>query len=655
MTIRTKTIEYAFASRSTQLATATSLASATFHDFTSTTIYIPETTNRTFKSVQIIFTARDAYTVVYNLAGARVKTTINSVASSNTDYAPTAITNTGEHVTWIWAHDCTADFVANFGTGTSQTVYPSIAISTATAANAQFHSARLIITYEYDDSASTQIKTVRIPIQSHHTTLTTSAVEVGTTGGTANASANQIPQLSTFLPENSVTIRQAFFEVWVNDTSGATTDLVPELTLDSTTSSPGTIECALNSGTMWHWIGIYDTATYATSSAHAFKWRDTTTTARYNCLGAVLTVTYEYNEANTTTVLNSVILGLSDEIDSQQASPGGTSSGDQGRYEKTYWVNEPGSITMAQSGLVIFYANSSGATPIVACGSQTARTYTLASLVNSGGSCIVHRSDHNSGWTSLSSGKNSLQFNIYDSTSNSTTQITGAYIILNYTSGKATKTGMHNHSTYWSLASAATSGAAPSILEIATTNQKTPVIPETNYFINDVNYLLFNQYSTSNTGAELLVEILSGEWLQDGWKLAGNFDGNGDSELGTLTVCYSATSLFNKYNQASGKCNIETARKYRVYGHQNTFHLQGLGVWVTYSTITYSVSGTISGSAGGTVNTALHDATTHEILATGSRSGNGTMDFTWYDTRTVYTTARESGTLLGRSDNGTPA
>jgi hypothetical protein len=73
----------------------------------------------------------------------------------------------------------------------------------------------------------------------------------------------------------------------------------------------------------------------------------------------------------------------------------------------------------------------------------------------------------------------------------------------------------------------------------------------------------------------------------------------------------------------------------------------------TYHAITYSVSGTVSGSAGGTVTLNLCRANTGERVLTTTRTGNGTYTFTWYDdTENVFVEARESGALIGRSDAG---
>ena len=95
--------------------------------------------------------------------------------------------------------------------------------------------------------------------------------------------------------------------------------------------------------------------------------------------------------------------------------------------------------------------------------------------------------------------------------------------------------------------------------------------------------------------------------------------------------------------------DLETARKQRIYGNalQNT----SLKRIITTHAITYSVAGDVTGSSGGTVTIDLYSDVSGLKLATTSRTGNGAYSLTWYDnTENVFTVARESGVLLGRSE-----
>lgn len=656
MAQRVKTVEYAFDTRLTNLATNTTLGTATRHDFTAVAIALPETTSRTFRSVKIVLSWRDASTTVTNYTSWRIGIKLGAVAFTDVDYAPTAQANAGDHECSFINSDVTAYFVTNY-TGSSMNAQVGIAVATAAAQNINNITAKLIITYEYDDAGLTsEVKTVRLPIQSRHALLTNAQQEIGTTGGTNNASANQIPILtggSGILTEASVSIQQAWIEVWSNDAGAATTDFNAFYQIDSAGEvTRATLEQALNNGVFYYDIFIYDTSTYSTTSAHAFKARSSTT-SRFDSLGAVLHVTYTYDPSTTTSVLNSVILALGPSLHPTRLM--GTTAGDGQVYSCDYWVEEPGTITTLQSGALMFVQSAGGGTFRCLAGGQAERSYTMTSLVNSGGNVIVHRCDHGTSPWALARGFNNLDFKIYTTAADVAT-FCGGIVYLNYTSSVATDgVNVHNKSTFWSLSDFPTSGAASTSREITTTNQHTPNIPETNYFLNGVVYQVFNRHSTALNPQSLFAEALSGEWNADGWLQVGSAWFANDGELNTTVFWMPALDLFNLTNQFSGKMNIETARKYRL--QTQTAALQWLsGVWVTYHGITFACAGTVGGSSGGTVDVAALDTTDYLKWGTSSRTGDGSYSITVYDnTRSYFVEARESASLLGRSDNGTPA
>ena len=102
----------------------------------------------------------------------------------------------------------------------------------------------------------------------------------------------------------------------------------------------------------------------------------------------------------------------------------------------------------------------------------------------------------------------------------------------------------------------------------------------------------------------------------------------------------------------SERLAIETARKYR-YTNLGTC-AKGVAMILTFHTITFTVSGDVTGSSGGSVDIDCFTEDGDEILHIGttSRTGNGSYTLTWYDNvYNCYAEARESGTLIGRSDN----
>ena len=203
MAVRNKTIEYAFA-----LSTA-SVASATARDFTQlAALAIPETTSRTFRSVTLEVSAVDNGTAAASLTAVLIGIALGAVARDDATVTQT-ITNSGENQSFLFSRDVTSYFVTNY-TGTTMTADCRLTVSGVITSNA---TAKLIITYEYDDGDTTQIKTVKIPMDGNTGNLTTSFANLG-------GVASQIPALDTFLPEASITYRDIFFQM---DTHSGTT------------------------------------------------------------------------------------------------------------------------------------------------------------------------------------------------------------------------------------------------------------------------------------------------------------------------------------------------------------------------------------------------------------------------------------------------
>ena len=102
----------------------------------------------------------------------------------------------------------------------------------------------------------------------------------------------------------------------------------------------------------------------------------------------------------------------------------------------------------------------------------------------------------------------------------------------------------------------------------------------------------------------------------------------------------------------SDRMDVEGSRVYRYTNVASC--AKGVSMMLTYHTITFTVGGDVTGSSGGTVDIDAFTEDGDEILHIGStsRSGNGAYSLTWYDNvYNCYTEARESGTLIGRSDN----
>jgi len=655
--LRTKTVRYALETQVLSITADTTFAASTRYTSAVTTLHLPETTSRTIRSAVMVVSFNWEAAIASNLTGVRLGIQVGAAAISDQDWTPTAQANTGDPESVIgFTRDVTDHFVANFGAGTSQTCVWAFAATASVAVFVGLLTCELLITYEYDDAGITaELKTVVIPLQSHHTTLTAVLQEFGTTGGTNNAPANQIPALDTFLPEAGKTIRQAYFIVECADGGNTTTDFIFYWAIDSDPElTRGFREQALAGSAYYRDIIPYDTATYSTASAHAAKARSGTT-GRFECCGALLVVTYEYNPTTTTRVLNSLTLPCS--IGGENIYVQATATADAEEVGQSVWIEDAGTITLRQSGVQFRGMSVSGATFRTWAGAQAERSYTLGNYTNSGGSSVIHRVDHNSSIT-LVRGSNACSARMYTTTA-TTFAATSAMLFLNYESDIATQGGSPaafrgTHSTCWLIQQAdPTSGAQPTITTISS-GMRTPNIPESYYRLVSVGYQFEGRVGASNA-AVVQFKVQSGEFNSTGWAHAiPTVYVLADGELGTYGITHNSVEQFNYLPTITARANIETARNYRIRTITATYRM-GTLLWVTWHGYQYAATGNVSGSAGGTVNIAAYSTSTGERMGTTSRVGDGSYTVNVYsNVSTVFSEAREDATHLGRSDNATP-
>lgn len=633
MATRTKTVEYAFDVDNTSLATATR------RDLASITLYLPETTSRTFKSVVVEVNCRSEGTAAFTATLIGIK--LGSTAFDD-DTKTVTWTSTTDQFSLTMMRDVTSYFTSNFGSGSSQTCQVGMSFTgNATIA----HSVKIYITYEYSDADTTRVKTVRIPIESPTALLTTTLTELGT---------NQVPNLDSFLPEASKTYRAIWFEFSFNDAGNGTVDTSLEVSLDAEAGVAICFcEAAANTAVVGRTFWRRDDMT--TSATHALKARSDAVTSRFTALSVLLCVTYEYDASSSTSIMNSLVIPLGD----PRANAGYGTSTEKSRWSKDVWIEEPTTLAWAQSGVLVLSGHGTSYTLSIAAGGQTARSYSMTSgSVQSGGMFTMHRIDSGgaagSGLPTIGRGKNTITIDTYKNAAG-VDMLCGALLYLNYTSGKdGTAHGArHNQSTAWLAHERdATYATTPRYATLVTV----PAIPESSYFINSIGVhgaIIHNM----GTGVDYVgVEQLSGENEGAGFYLAVNDYHARDTELGWWHFAGDLSPGFDRWTgDPSARMDPETSRKILVTSSSaQTFGMLGVMLWMTHHAHTAEATGTISGSAGGTVNVYLHRKDTGELLASGSRSGNGSYTLAWYDdTLTCFVDAYEDGTHLGRSSDGT--
>jgi hypothetical protein len=634
MATRLKTVKYAF-------PVLASLVNNTLTNLTQITLNLPETA-KVFRSVVAHVTMND---VISATGGTLTTKTLNLRlgAAAYTSIANTqTLTNSGENAAFWLSQNFTSHFVTNW-TGTSMTCDFQLQINQTTGTSLGMLNVcvELVITYEYDDASATHIKTVMIPLNAPVGSLTAAAVTYDT-----------IPALDTYLPEASKVYRDIYIVIQGNTSiNGTATNHTVTLNVGAATHTTGGFLAALASDCFIRYIWDLTSAYPSTAAAQAFQMLASVAT-RMNHLQAYLVVTYEFNPATSTSIMNSVMLPM--EVDSPMGGPAAT---DAQRGERELFIQEPGTITTNRVAFFAFWQQAAAIAGLnMRIGTGAFVAYTDIAAVLCGGNAAMIRND--AAFT-LVRGRNELNFDCYRTDLTDFGWNVSGFWLVNYTSGKATQgVGAHNHSVEWSLQQHGTTVAATSwgISALA------PVIPETKYYITALGTQLVVQTNatTGPGGVNVTVERLAAEGGVK-WEEAYTDISQHDSEVGVFLTYSQIKDLFDRWpgDPDANRMDLEVARRWGIY----TPGTNGAAtVWVslnlvmTYHTITYTVAGNITNSAGGTVTINVCRANTGERVLSTSRVGNGAYNLPWYDnTENLYVEARESATLLGRSDNGLAA
>jgi len=636
MATRTKTIEYAFDT------SVGDTADATLTNLTQITVYIPETVI-SFMSATVDLGFQDRITATGGTItehrcalrlGASAYTTVTELD---------AINQTGENIGGVLGpFDFTSRFTTSW-TGTSMTcdVQYFFDQNSGTTLGMRSVTAKLYITYTYDDAPATngtQIKTVRIPLESLVGSLTTTTnSEIGT---------NQIPILtggSGMLPETGIVIRDYAFTIESNDNMIAATDTTLSVNIDSGTPlvfSPQ--EAALISDRYVRYI--YRPTVPDTTAVHAFQmWANVA--GRFNMATIMLTVTYEFNASTTTSILNSI------QIPVEIATPLGIStSADASRFTRNISIQEPGTITLRQSS---FRINFNATAPIAGinfrAGAQSYRAYTHSAGVVCGMAAFQQRIDAGSAQgagITLARGFNAITIDGFATdTVDQMTNING-FLTINYTSDVPTAgNGAANHTIMVNLLQ------WDALLSDRTRiNNYSIAIPEADYWIVGTGFIFYQWVATASMAVTFDVECLVGEGKGGGYYDIYADAYQSDSERACSVIWMRGRDVFKRFptDPDPDRLDIETARDYRLF--TSTATSNGLMSVITYSTPAYTVADSITGFSG-TVNLTLHRASTDEKVGETSRVGDGAFSFPWYDnTEELYVVAND-GTNVGRSLN----
>ena len=633
MATRLKTVEYT-------MPVLASMVDNTLTALTSITISLPEAPSGTdFKSVIALVSAMQTANGTGNITTRRIDFSVGG-ATAGTHTNSNVYTGSGEDIFVFHAADMTSHFVANWTTGTSKSFAASVLMDgTATGVAFTNVNVTIFITYEYDDTATTQIKTVRIPVNCGTGVFGTAKP------GTA---LDTIPNLSTELPEASKVYRSTYITLQGMRSSTVTTDSTITMQLDNTTAiTSGIFEGGAATNYFMRYVWDCSAVLNTASTMEFFAWSSVGN--MWYHMQAWLTVTYEFDATSSNDTYVSLLLPM--EISSPM---GGTTSSDYQRGDREFFIEEPGSVTTKYIAFYSFWdqaAAIAGINQRIGTGAFVTFTNDTSSQFAGNNAAMI---ENNTAFT-LARGRNSLNWDVYRTDATDLGFNTSGFWIVNYTAGKPTQGyGAANHTVFWNL-NAFFNGAANVIRTIAAV---APALPETDRFYSAVGtrYLYFTNTTGNAAGVTLQVERLAAEGgIQ--WESAYTDIGQTDPETGLHLSFSQVRTLFRRWGDDTyadpSRMSLQTARRWRTVLANAASSFDYLDLIFTYHSIPFTVSGNITGSSGGTVTISLHRESNGEKVLETSRVGDGSYSLTWYDnTENVYTEAYESSTKIGRSDNG---
>lgn len=627
MANRLQTVAYAF-------PVLASMTNNTLTNMTQITVTLPETT-KTFRSVWVEVAMDDIVTATGGtVTTSTVELRLGSAAYTSTTNA-NAKANTGENISWRFDRDFTSHFTTNWS-GTSMTCDLRMQVnqSTGTTLNMVNVTAILYITYEFDDTDTTQLKSVWIPLNGPTSNIPLTKTSLDT-----------IPALDTYLPESSKSYKSIFIVTQANTNMNIATDHTVSYELSSLgVHTTGNYEAALLTDRWTRYV--WDITTYiTTNTTHTFNvWYPSGANGRMHNMQAWMVVTYTYDESASTRIMNSLMPTM--EIDSPM---GGTSSADFQRATRELWVQETNPTFTRLAFFMTWQAaaNEAGLNARIGTGSFVPYTNVGAGVV-AGNKGLMIRNDSPTG-ISLGRGRNTLSVDVYNT---STTQVggnVGGFWIINYTSDKhSSGSRAHNHTVLWAMYTQPTSAAVQKYV----TSAVAPIIPETNYFVTALGLGMNAMMGISIQGISIKVERLaSGEGGLIFERAYADVSLH-DVELGVYDTWAQIRSLFNRWtgDADTSRLALETSRRWIAQTSTGVWWMNSLVMGITYHSITYTAADSITGFTG-TVDIALHRSATGEMVLETTRSGDGAYSFTWYDnTEYLYTVATD-GTNVGRSED----
>lgn len=601
-------------------------------------IYIPETGSRVFKCCWLDMWMDDVSATAPAFAACRVSS--NFFNSASADFVYTAsMGNSGENLPTNLVVDLTRVFSSQFPSNKIAAPFScSVFVSSSLTQN---HTARIGITYEWDDAANRRIKTVAIPLETTASHTLTTPIFI-----------DSIPALLTYCPEANKTFRDITLQVEGSDNRTASSTIANITYALQNISRSIQTTGSLQSQQFHTYYFPYNECN-PSSSGNLFFRTDTAVSANMPN-SFTLFATYEYDEDASDQILNSVYYG-------GDVQYGYIPVVTKDAFKREFVIEEPGPITQSNCGVYHYFIEGVTTNLTTYVTGSRVKPITMAHPIATQCGGMAFSLRFNSGSRqrqaiTMSRGENAI-VNIVKSntdTHGSRGNCYCSYILLNYLSGKSSQPGgSANHSqTRWFYLTGSNKTLTGDYQHAYTASFD---IPELNYYVNgniiygNLRINGGNEAATYTIEASGSSEIFSGSGWVNAW--AGIIES--DAEIGYNRVVIPVRNIFKTYPQNTSNDLLELGTNRRIH----TLHGSNPCFWsawqlVSYRTITYDISGSVSGYTGdgsGIAVNVFRDDDKRKVLSLTTSTGGAFASKWYYNTIPVYCEAFQDDTHLGRS------
>ena len=539
--------------------------------------------------------------------------------------------------------DFTAHFQTNFGVGSTSVATTGVGINVSTGTGTAIRGvyAYYEITYTYDSSAPSRVHFVGIPYDNNAVLGTVNTNTVATlpiltgSGGLLSGYTN-------------VVVTRRWIEVKGND---YTNNVATALGLSTRFDNGGTtivlpVRVTTLISDTWQLYQI-DASALSTTATHTFQlW--SALASRWNNIVITEYVEFTYDVAGTTRILNYI------EFPVEFTSPiNGTTTAVSQSYFNEIWVQEP-NVLLLNSAIEMAYSSIATTTANFFVGSQASRAYLMTSPgLMCGMNMFQHRFDSGAAagaGITLVRGLNTIKSNTFVSVG-SMYNVTGLGKLLYASDVPSSGLDNQNHLLYslerqmnFTLA-----GTTP-----VTVSDNLP-IPNPEWWRNSFgqqHYVWVTGVANTVYGFNFQAQKNTTDYGGVGWSDMYLDFYQSDGELSYCHWNIGGGDVFKRWPNDTDPYAIDfqAVRNYKTYSSINIAF--GNRWLLSYHTITYEITGSITNSNGGSVDLDVfyYDGTATTYFSTTQVTGNASFSFLVYDdTVQWYVTAYESASYKGIS------